>query len=211
MEDIFDLSVSKKELEFVRSGLNIDLEVSADIAETFGNIPYIGSLIKLGRLANKFQDLYFIRKLARFLEKEQDIPDEEKEKFLRSIDKKKRKKMYEYLTHYLLRAEDDAKADIMGMIYCERVYGRITDDMFLRLCSVVDRIFVSDLKYMKQYIQPSSETNYITNNLLSCGLLDQVHPFVQGESLNMGGEYMLNAVGKSLYSILDSKHWFDPV
>lgn len=209
MEDIFDLSVSKKELEFVKSGLSIDLDVAANIVETFGDIPYVGSLIKLGRLMNKFQDLHFIRKLARFLEKEQGIPNEEKEKFLRSIDNKKRKKLYEHLMHYLLRAEDDVKADIMGYIYCERVYGHITDDMFLRLCSVVDRIFVSDLKYMEQYIHPCYETNYITNSLHSCGLLDQVQPFAQDGSLNLGGGFMLNAVGKNLHCILDSKRWFN--
>ena len=39
MEDIFDLSVSKKEQEFVKAGLKVEMDVSADIVETFCDIP----------------------------------------------------------------------------------------------------------------------------------------------------------------------------
>lgn len=66
MEDIFDLSVSKKEHEFVRNGLALELDVSADIVETFCDIPYIGSLIKLGKVGSEFQELHFERKVAKF-------------------------------------------------------------------------------------------------------------------------------------------------
>lgn len=89
MEDLFTLSISNKEEDFVKSGTDIDLEVFADVLETFAEIPYVGSLIKLGRLANRYQDLHFIRKLAKFLEKEQDIPGKEKEKFLNSLTPKR--------------------------------------------------------------------------------------------------------------------------
>lgn len=77
MEDIFDLFVSKKEHEFVRNGLALELDVSADMAETFCEIPYIGSLIKLGKVGSKFQELHFVRKVAKFLEKEMDIPEKD--------------------------------------------------------------------------------------------------------------------------------------
>lgn len=209
MEDIFDLSVSKKEQDFIRLGTNLELEVSADILETFCDVPYIGSLIKIGRIAYRFQDLHFIKKVAKFLGKEQDIPEEEKENFLNGLDAKKRKKMYEYLTHYLLRAEDDAKADIMGYIYKERVYGRIDDEMFLRLCSIVDKVFVNDLKHLSRYVKLNSESDYITNNLYSCGLLDYETGSVHEETVNLGGEYILNAVGKRLYDILISERWLE--
>lgn len=209
MEDIFDLSVSKKEQDFIRLGTNLELEVSADILETFCDVPYIGSLIKIGRIAYRFQDLHFIKKVAKFLGKEQDIPEEEKANFLNGLDAKKRKKMYEYLTHYLLRAEDDAKADIMGYIYKERVYGRIDDEMFLRLCSIVDKVFVNDLKHLSRYVKLNSESDYITNNLYSCGLLDYETGSVHEETVNLGGEYILNAVGKRLYDILISERWLE--
>ena len=202
MEDIFDLSLSKKEKEFVKTGLDLELDVATDVVETFADIPYIGSLIKLGRIGNKFRDLHFVRKLARFLEKEQEIPEVEKKKFIDSLDAKKRQKMYEYLIHYLLNAEDDVKADIMGFVYRERVYGRISDDMFLRLCSAVNKLFVGDLKYLDLYLKPNAKSNYVTNNLYSSGLLNVTGSSVQGDTLNIGGQYILNDIGKLLYDIL---------
>jgi hypothetical protein len=204
MEDIFDLSVSKKEQEFVKAGLKVEMDVSADIVETFCDIPYVGSLIKLGRLANKFKDLHFIRKLARFLEKEQFISEEKKEKFLNELSSKQRKRITEYITHYLLHAEDDAKADIMGFIYKERLNGHIDDEMFLRLCSIVDRAFVRDLQELPSYIEESKDYSVAANSFINLGLIDN---FVGGYWVNEP-TYQLNETGKLLHDILHVNNWF---
>lgn len=204
MEDIFDLSVSKKEHEFVRKGLALELDVSADIVETFCEIPYIGSLIKLGKVGSKFQEQHFVRKVARFLEKEMDIPEKKKEKFLNSLTPKRRKKLYEYLTHYLLRAEDDAKADIMGYVYKERVSGRIDDEMFLRLCSIVDKVFVFDLRALPEYVEKNTESSIAANNFINLGLIDN---FVGGLWVDEPS-YELNKTGLALHRILDTNGWY---
>ena len=204
MEDIFDLAVSKKEHEFVRNGLALELDVSADIVETFCEIPYIGSLIKLGKVGSKFQELHFVRKVAKFLEKEMDIPEKEKEMFLNSLTPKRRKKLYEYLTHYLLRAEDDAKADIMGYVYKERVSGRIDNEMFLRLCSIVDKVFVFDLRALPEYVEKNTESSIAANNFINLGLIDN---FVGGLWIDKPS-YELNETGLALHRILDSNGWY---
>lgn len=204
MEDIFDLSISDKEQEFVNYGLDIELDVSINIIETLCDMPYIGSLIKLGKIGNKYQELHFIRKLARFLEKEKDIPQSEKEKFLNGIDSKRRKMIYEYLTHYLLRAEDELKADVMGYIYKERVCGFLDDHMFLRLCSIVDRSFIYDLKALPLYFERNADNPLYANNLINLGLIDNS---TGGYWVNEQG-YELNCVGKMLYDILENNGWF---
>lgn len=209
MEDIFTLSVSKKEQEFVSSGLELELDVSADILEFFYDIPYIGSLLKLGRIGSTFQELHFIRKVARFLEKEKDIPQKEKEKFLNSLTSKHRNRLYEYLTHYLLRAEDDAKADIMGYIYKERVYGHIDDELFLRLCSIIDRSFVFDLKALPEYekeIKDYNEYDSIkVNTLMNLGLIDN-----EIDNGGWGNRTIieLNEIGLELHRILKQNGWY---
>ena len=204
MEDIFDLSVSEKEKEFINYGLDIELDVSVDVLEILCDMPYIGSVIKLGRIGTKYQELHFIRKLARFLEKGMDIPQTEKEKFLNGITHKQRKAIFEYLTHYLLRAEDDLKADIMGYIYKERVYGLLDDHMFLRLCSIVDRSFIIDLKSLPNFIKRNTEDSLYANNLINLGLIDN---YAGGYWVNEP-EYELNCVGKILYAILENNNWF---
>ena len=209
MEDIFTLSVSKKEQEFVSSGLELELDVSSDIVETFYDIPYVGSLLKLGRIGSKFHELHFIRKLARFLEKEKDIPKKEKEKFLNSLTSKHRNRLYEYLTHYLLRAEDDAKADIMGYIYKERVYNHIDDELFLRLCSIIDRSFVFDLKALPEYekeIKDYNEYDSIkVNALMNLGLIDN-----EIDNGGWGNHTIieLNKIGQELHRILKQNRWY---
>lgn len=66
MDDIFDLSISEKEKDFVKYGFNADLSISVDILEEFSNFPYIGSLVKLGLFGNKYAEYRFIKKLLNF-------------------------------------------------------------------------------------------------------------------------------------------------
>lgn len=204
MEDLFDLAISKKEDDFVNYGLGLELDVSVNILEVLYDIPYIGSLIKLGRIGNKFQELHFIRKLSHFLEKEKDIPLHKKERFLASINLNERKLISEYLIHYLLRAEDDRKADIMGYIYTERVYGHLDNDMLLRLCSIIDKIFIPDLKLLPNYIEKSTENSIAVNNFINLGIIDN---YAGGYWLDEP-TYKLNKVGTYLYDILNKNKWF---
>ena len=205
MDDLFTLSLSAKEQEFVKFGLEMELDVSSDIVETFCDIPYIGSLLKIRRVGCKFQELHFVRKLAKFLEKEQEIPLEKKERFLNGLNSKQRKKMYEYITHYLIRAEDDAKADIMGYIYKERVCGRIDDEMFLRLCSIVDRAFVFDIKALPKYVETNSEDSIEANNFINLGLMDNYVGGVWKDE----PYFVLNETGQTLHRILTQNGWYE--
>ena len=204
MEDLFALSVSSKEKDFINVGLKMDMEVSADVLSTFADMPYLGSLIKLGILANKYQDLRFIRKVAKFLDKQQDISEEKKVQFLGSLNENKRRKIHDYLMHYLLRAEDEEKADIMGFIYKERVCGFIDDEMFLRLCSIVDKAFVFDLSKLKQLFEKNEVDSVAINSFVNLGLIDN----------DLGGVWhdkpqkQLNKVGLLLSQILDKNGWY---
>ena len=113
-KDIFDLSVSKEESKFVKDSLLLESEVASDILEEMKECPWLGSLIKLGRVGKGFMDLRFVWKIGRFLQHSEDIVQEKKEAFLAKLDKKDRKRMYEYLMHLLYTAEEERKADIMG-------------------------------------------------------------------------------------------------
>lgn len=81
MDDIFDLSISEKEKDFVKYGFKADLSISVDILEEFSNFPYIGSLVKLGLFGNKYAEYRFIRKASKFLKKDIEIPLDKKNNF----------------------------------------------------------------------------------------------------------------------------------
>lgn len=86
---------------------------------------------------------------------------------------------------------------------------RIDDDMFLRLCAVVNKVFVDDLRSLGRYLEPSAELNYITDNLNAGGLLTNFmgHRFENGK-LTMMTTNILNDIGQNLYSILKDANWF---
>ena len=73
---IFDLQQSRKDSEFVANNAELELEAGTDIIESIGNIPYIGTLFKLGKVAKSYIDYRFFRKLGRFLKYANEIPEE---------------------------------------------------------------------------------------------------------------------------------------
>lgn len=206
MEDnIFDLSVSNKEADFVVSGCGVDLDITVNIAEVFSDFPYIGSLVKLGTLGSKYVEYRFIKKAAKFLKKDVEIPLGMKEKFLSSLTSQELKRIYDYIMQYLLRAEDDEKAELMGFVYAECVYGRIDHKMLLRLCSIIDRAFLYDLQELPKYLEDSSDASDAANSFINLGLIDNYEGGVWLDKPS----FQLNSVGAKLYDILNRNRWFE--
>lgn len=200
--DIFDLSVAKEESRFVKDSLLLESEIASDILKGMKEMPWIGSLIKIGRIGKGFLDLKFVWKIGIFLKQSEDISKEKKEAFLIKLDKKDRKRMYEYLMHLLYTAEEDKKANIMGKVYRDRIMGNIDNDIFLRLCSAINKVYINDVDRLKDYIKPNPKDDYVTSNLYSSGLLQTTESKVEGSAFVVGGSYVLNDIGKHLLRIL---------
>ena len=200
--DIFDLSVAKEESKFVEKGLLLESDVASEVIDTMVDFPWLGSLIKLGRVGKGIIDLHFVRKIAIFLQQSDDISSEKKEAFLEKLDKKDRKRMYEYLMHLLYTAEEDKKADVMGKVYRDRIMGNIDNDIFLRLCSAINKVYIDDVDRLRDYIKPNPKDDYVTNNLYSSGLLQTTESMFEVSAFVVGGSYVLNDIGKHLLRIL---------
>lgn len=200
--DIFDLWVAKEENKFVEKSLLLESDVFSDVWEEMKDFPWVGPLIKLGKVGKCFMDLKFVWKIGRFLKKSEDIEQEKKEAFLAKLDKKDRKRMNEYLMHLLYTAEEDRKADVMGMVYRDRILGNIDNDMFLRLCSAVNKVYIDDVVKLKDYVTPNPKDDYISNNLYSSGLLKLSDSESEDGGLYIGVRYELNDIGRHLLRIL---------
>jgi hypothetical protein len=204
-QDIFDLAASNKEQEFISTVLQTELDAFGDIMDSLASFPFIGFFIKCGVIGKRYFDFRFIQKIARFLSNGQEIPIDKKVKFLDSLTPKRRKKIFDYVIHYLFHAEDDEKADIMGFIYRARVLDEIDDEMFLRLCSIVNRSFISDFKALPKYIEENRENSIEAQNFINLGLIDN---YIGGVWKDYDS-YELNQVGRKLHEILNSVGWFD--
>ena len=186
-------------------GLSLETEVATNVAEVLVDFPYIGSVIKIGQVYGKYNELRFVKKLARFLKSDLDIKEEEKHAFLDSLTSEHRKQIHDYIVTYLLRAEDDRKADIMGFLYKECVLENIDLMTFLRLGSIVDRVFWEDLKQLPLYYQKEvGDFSIEANNFIGLGLIDN---YVGGIWKN-APTCTLNEVGEQLYEILHKYNWF---
>lgn len=208
--NIFEIQQSKQDKEFVLKNGSLDFEVFADILETAKDLPYINSLFKLGKVAVNFMDYRFVRKLHFFLEQSDTIDDSRKNKFINGLSEFDYRRINAYLTHLLYSSEEDGKAVLMGKIYRCRLIEEIDNDMMLRLCSIVNKAFLSDLNHLTEYIEDNNKYDFIRDNLYSLGLLRDLGGTYQkedGEWAGMGfgpSIYRLNDVGKVLLKIIQS-------
>lgn len=208
--NIFEIQQSKQDKEFVMKNGSLEFEVFADILKTAEDIPYIGSLFKLGKVAMNYMDYCFIRRLHYFLAESENIEPEKKEKFLNDLDEKDYKRINAMMTQLLYTADEDGKATLMGKIYRSRLMGDIDAEMMLRLCSVVNRAFLADLDHLHEYVEDNSSYDYVRDNLNSLGLLRDLGGTYQKEDGEWAGIgfgpaiHRLNDVGKELLKIMNT-------
>ena len=208
--NIFEIQQSKQDKEFVMKNGSLEFEVFADILKTAEDIPYIGSLFKLGKVAMNYMDYCFVRRLHYFLAESENIEPEKKEKFLNDLDEKDYKRINAMMTQLLYTADEDGKATLMGKIYRSRLMGDIDSEMMLRLCSVVNRAFLADLDHLHEYVEDNSSYDYVRDNLNSLGLLRDLGGTYQKEDGEWAGIgfgpaiHRLNDVGKELLKIMNT-------
>ncbi len=208
--NIFELQQSAQDKEFVLKNGSLEFEVFADILNTARDLPYIGSLFKLGKVAVNYMDYRFVRKLHFFLEQSELVEPEKKKEFLDSLSEPDNKRISGYLTQLLYSSEEDAKASLMGKIYRSRLLGEIDNNMMLRLCSVVNKAFLTDLDHLAEYVEDNDSYDYIRDNLNSLGLLRDLGGVYQkddGKWKGMGfgpAIHRLNDIGRELLRIKES-------
>lgn len=205
--NIFEILQSKNDKEFINKNGSLEFEVFADILKTAEDIPYIGSLYKLGKVAINYMDYRFVKKLYNFLAESENIEQEKNEEFLNSLDEEANKRISGMLTQLLYTADEDGKAALMGKIYRSRLLGEIDVDMMLRLCSVVNKSFLADLDHLKEYEAENASDDYIRDNLNALGLLQDLgtlHEDANGMDSFGPTSHKLNVVGRELLRIKES-------
>ena len=205
--NIFEILQSKNDKEFIIKNGSLEFEVFADILRTAEDIPYIGSLYKLGKVAINYMDYRFVKKLHYFLAESENIELEKNEEFLNSLDEEANKRISGMLTQLLYTADEDGKATLMGKIYRSRLLGEIDVDMMLRLCSVVNKSFLADLDHLKEYETENASDDYIRDNLNALGLLQDLgtlHEDANGMDSFGPTSHKLNVVGRELLRIKES-------
>ena len=76
--NIFEIEKNKTDSDFIKKNGELELEVFADVIETVKDVPYLGSLFKLGKVCMNIKDWQFTRKLAKFLKESESIDEKTK-------------------------------------------------------------------------------------------------------------------------------------
>jgi hypothetical protein len=203
--NLFDIQKSSQDIKYLKDNSKLGLDIATDIIDSLSGMPILGSLLRIGKIGLNVIDLFFIRKLAKFIEQSDEISEEEKNNFLSSLDKKDYEHISSYLLHLLYISEEEEKARIMGMIYKARILNEIDNDMMLRLCSIVYKSFLLDFKKLPFYKEQNKEDSIEANNFINLGLIDN---FVGGVWIDEPS-WKLNDIGNQLYEILNQNKWFD--
>ena len=203
--NIFEIQRSKADLDFIKKGTELDFDVLSQIVDSSQEIPILGPILKLGKLGLNYIDFLFIKKLGTFLEQSENINEKAKQNFLDKLSSNDYKRISSYLLHLLYTSEEEEKAKIMGMIYKARLLDEIDNDMMLRLCSIVYKSSLPDLKKLPFYKEQNKEDSIEANNFINLGLIDN---FVGGVWVNEPS-WKLNDIGNQLYEILNENKWFD--
>lgn len=214
-DDIHTLAASKHSDEVVKKGLSNELDVAVTIIETSKDIPYVGSLIKLFQVGSSlFCFLNYYKKLARFLKRATEIPVESRKAFIESWNPTMREKAAEYITSVLIAAEDSEKAEVLGLLYKSRLLEQIDDEMLLRLTSIVNHIYIRDLRLID--VDPDADNDDVDNiisNFTACGIIaDQTgvwHNDEMQRDANGSLACHFNSAGETLYEILKQAGWYN--
>lgn len=201
--DILQLDDLSKNFILENGDKGYETVVSIIDATTTG-IPILSVIHKIAKVAISYLDYRFICKLSRFLRQVEGIPQSDKDKFIQGLTPKDNERISSYLIYLLYSSEEDEKASIMGMLYKARLLGNIDDDTMLRLCSVVQKCYLKDLKKLPEYVDGSGEDTLEASNFINYGIIDN---FVGGVWMSEP-LWKLNELGKTLHDILKQNNWF---
>lgn len=194
----------KLDREFIMKNGELEMDALADVLEVSADIPFVGSLVKLGKVGSNVMDYLYVRKLYKFLEGSK-VEQEKVDEFVSSLDEKEFIRIGHYMTSLLYSSEDEEKALLMGYVYKARLNGEIDNSMMLRLCSIIKLSFVEDLKLLPEYKEGSDKDTIQASNFINWGLIDNDPGGIWYDEPS----WDLNNVGITLCEILEKEGWIE--
>lgn len=188
---------------------SLDANVLADVASNAGDIvldgvldgglldgvPVFGTLVSLARGGMSIQSALFRMKVARFLVNFATTDTTKRAAFVNNLRSEgKAAQFAETILLLLERADDMAKADLIGRMMAASAAGNVELPDALRVSRIIDRSFVEDLRTLPSMLDGVVHRDETTvNALFSAGLLDNV-------GIDAGGYDQEEIPGGTLYA-----------
>ncbi len=149
--DIVDFFTSETMVEI--------LEVSKEIGESLSKAFKVISIIQKSA---SIPDKLFMNKMEKYLKGLIEIPQEKRNKYLERVGKKSLNKDSIFILNMLNRIEESSKFDMLLKLFEAKMDQIIDDNMYTRLCLLVDRTMYADLLYLIENI--TDDSFFLTTN-----------------------------------------------
>lgn len=174
-ESLFDTEIMDLGVEFLELGIDSVLEDGL-----FKDIPIVGTIVKVGKFAQNVHDRNLLNQTLIFInEFRKGRISEEKIQQHRVKLRKSTKAMEAELGRILIllnRNIDTIKIKFEAKFYIAFINGIVSWSEFCELCDITERLFISDIRVLKEAFDNNGISSEITitykhDRLMSVGLL----------------------------------------
>ena len=167
------------------------------------DIPVLSTIIRLYKAGVGVKDVLFLKKVNRFLTRLQSIPEEERQKFMDSMnaDPKQKQRAGETLLMVLERLDDMEKPDLVAKAFVRFMREEIDLETLRRICLAIDRCFLSDLQYLAVTGRDQQIPQAAALILASCGLMEVATvPTIRGAEAS--NKYQITEFGEKFRAVV---------
>lgn len=138
------------------------------------DIPIVGTFFNLYNLSQNISNSFFTKKILKFLFELSSISNKERLNFIEQLDNENESaKIGEKILIIINKLDDVDKATILGKLFKLTIEGKIEMQTFMRLSFMVDRVYLEDLKVLRDNEYLENIDNDIKHNLSQVGILNQ--------------------------------------
>lgn len=138
------------------------------------DIPVIGTFFNLYNLSQSISNVFFTKKIFKFLFELSSISSKERIDFIEQLENENEHiKIGEKLLIIINNLDDEDKSAILGRLFKLLIEGKIELESFTRLCFIVQRTYLDDLKLLRDNENLEKISIDIKNSLSQVGILNQ--------------------------------------
>jgi hypothetical protein len=152
-------------------------------------IPVFGLLDTGVKIYKDYSKYRFANKIYNFIWHIRNFSQSEIDDFMRKYTDANKENGYDVLLSVIDRIDNINKITIMANMLHHEVKGNISVEEFVRLVRALERIAYTDIRYLKNYMQPHFNPSE-TDSLVAAGLVRMAGVNKNGES-----NYELNSLG----------------
>ncbi len=183
-------------------------ELALDSVLTDGllrEIPVINTLVNLGGIFVSLRERIYATKVLSFLQPISKIPEKERKDFAQKLRSEEEFKKFSETVFMLIdRMENRSQATVSGAIMEAHIKGKVSYETAVRMCSMVTRAHVSDLRYLKTFIDGvQGKNDMIAEALFSAGFISNggIDGGTVGVPDSSGTIFVLNDYGRAIRDI----------